>query len=353
MRPNVDAAFWRGKRVLLTGHTGFKGSWTSLWLNMMGARVFGLALPPDSAPSLFTLSGIDALVADGICDIRDRQAVCALVQEANPDIVLHMAAQPIVLRSIEQPLEAFDTNATGTANLLQSLRSAPAIKAILVVTTDKVYENNEAGQPFAEQDRLGGHDPYSASKAAAEIITQSFARTYFEAVGVPVATARGGNVIGGGDFSADRVVPDIWRALKRGEPIRLRHPNATRPWQHVLDCVSGYLCYAQALAEKRVDIRALIFGPRPEDRLSVAQLVEALQKAMNITDGWVQDQATRPREIQTLALDSRQARQLLGWREYLPGLAGLAATAQWYLAFDGGEDMRAFSQAAIERYMQQ
>lgn len=346
----VDPRFWRDKRVLLTGHTGFKGGWTTLWLQSMGAKVSGLSLLPETEPSLFKLARIDEIVAEGICDMREAPAVAATIAAARPQIVIHMAAQPLVRRSVSEPVATFTTNVMGTANILEALRQTPDLLAVLVVTTDKVYENAEDGRAFVESDPLGGHDPYAASKAAVEIVTQSFARTYFETRGIPVATARGGNVIGGGDFSQDRVVPDIWRAMKRGEPIRLRYPHATRPWQHVLDCLSGYLCFTQALAERRTDARALNFGPDASVQLSVANLVETMQAAMGCRHGWLVDERPKPREMQSLALNSDLARTSLGWREVLSGGKILAATAEWYLALEHNEDMRAFSLRAIQEY---
>ncbi len=347
----VDPGFWRDKRVLLTGHTGFKGAWTTLWLHAMGAQVHGLSLPPDTEPNFFTLAGLDKIVPGGLCDIRDAGAVSALVSRAQPDIVIHMAAQALVLRSVKDPILTFETNVAGTANLLEALRQVTSLSAVLVVTTDKVYENAESGHPFVESDPLGGHDPYSASKAAAEIVVQSFARTYFQARSIPVATARAGNVIGGGDFSADRVVPDIWRALKNNNPVRLRNPKATRPWQHVLDCIAGYLSFVQFLVRNRNSPAALNFGPDPELQLSVEQLVEEMQKAFGIKLGWVLDDGSKPREMQLLALDSRKARAELAWRDILPGHAAFKATAEWYQALERNEDMFAVSRQAIEEYM--
>ena len=350
MNGRVDPTFWLGKRVLLTGHTGFKGSWMSLWLLNLGAHVSGLSLAPDSTPNLFALARIGEDITGGICDVCDAAGVAGLVASARPEIVIHMAAQSLVRRSIAAPVDTFAINVLGTVNLLEALRTTQGLKAVLVVTTDKVYENEEMGNAFRESDPLGGHDPYSASKAAAEIVVQSYARTYFEPAGIPLATARGGNVIGGGDFSEDRIVPDIWRAMTLAQPIKLRYPKATRPWQHVLDCVAGYLCFAQALAERRVDARALNFGPDPSDPLTVADIVAAMQSSLGTPTGWVEDVSPKPREMQALALDCRAARSLLGWRDQLPGLAALAATAGWYLALKRNEDMRAVTLRAIEEF---
>ncbi len=346
-----DAAFWRGRRVLLTGHTGFKGGWMSLWLARMGARPRGLALAPDTDPSLYALAGVGADAPGRIGDIRDASAIAAAIAEARPQIVLHMAAQPLVRRSVREPIDTFDVNVMGTARLLDALRGVDGIEAILVVTTDKVYENPEQGRPFAETDPLGGHDPYSASKAATEIIVSSYARTYFEARGVPLATARGGNVIGGGDFSADRVVPDIYRAMRAGEPVVLRNPGATRPWQHALDCLCGYLIFAETLASDPAAPRALNFGPTGGAEVPVSALVEAMQKAMGARQGWRLAEGPQPREMKLLALDCSAAAKTLGFADRLAGEAAIAATAQWYLALTKGADMRAETLRAIDAYM--
>ena len=254
------------------GIPGSKAAWMSCWLRSMGAQVSGLALAPDTSPNMFTLVRAGEGLENAICDLRDADAVAAIVAIARPDIVIHMAAQALVRRSVADPSETFATNVTGTVNLFEALRRSERLRVVLAVTTDKVYDNGGTCRTFVESDPLGGHDPYSASKAAMEIVVQSFARTYFEPAGIAVATARGGNVVGGGDFSEDRIVPDIWRAMSRGEPIRLRYPHAVRPWQHVLDCLAGYLCFAQALAGRRVAVRTLNFGPNSTDRMTVADL---------------------------------------------------------------------------------
>ena len=346
----VDPAFWRGRRVLLTGHTGFKGSWCALWLRHLGAEVFGLALAPETDPNLFDLARVGEDSTSRIGDIRDADFVRRAVVESRPSIVLHMAAQALVRRSVSAPLETFAANVMGTAHLLDALRALPGLDAVLVVTTDKVYENAESGRAFTESDPLGGHDPYSASKAAAEIVTACYARTWFDAAGTPLATARGGNVIGGGDFSQDRIVPDIWRAMRRNEPVVLRNPAATRPWQHVLDCLCGYLSYAQALANGDAVPRALNFGPR-DGAVPVATLAQAMQEALGAPRGWVLAEGPQPREMQALALDCTQARDILGFRDRLVGAAAIEATAAWYLAHARGEDMRAVTLRAIVDYM--
>ena len=349
VRPLPDPAFWRGRRVLLTGHTGFKGSWLALWLEHLGAKVSGLALPPAS-PGLFELARVGEIVPGGIVDLRDAPAVAAAVETAAADVVLHLAAQSLVRASVAAPVETMAVNVMGTVNLLEGVRQAHPPLAVLVVTTDKVYENSEDGRPFAEHDPLGGHDPYSASKAAAEIAVSSYARTFLTARGIRVATARGGNVIGGGDFSADRIVPDVVRAARDGRTLELRNPAATRPWQHVLDCLSGYLLYAEALASGRSVPPSLNFGPSPEASLPVADLVSEMQRALGASAGWRMMSGPQPREMQALTLDSRRARESLGWSGRLDGAPAIAATAAWYLAHQRGEDMRAVTRAEIGRY---
>jgi len=351
----VKPAFWRGKRVLLSGHTGFKGGWLALWLHRMGANVSGLALAPDTTPSLYDLARISELVPGGIADLRDEARVTAIVAATRPEIVLHLAAQPLVGRSVHEPRATFAANVMGTVNLLEAIRESDVKpQAVLVVTTDKVYENPETGAAFVESDPLGGHDPYSASKAATEIVVASYARTYFARAGVPVATARGGNVIGGGDFSGDRIVPDVVRAMLAGKPVVLRNPHATRPWQHVLDCLAGYLAYTEALAGgdsgSSVPL-ALNFGPDPTQPLAVAALVDALQAALGARTGWRAHDGEKPHEMQALALDSSRARHLLGWHDRLLGTAALDATASWYQAWRQGQDARSITLREIDGYM--
>ena len=333
----LDSGFWSGKRVLLTGHTGFKGSWAAIWLSRMGAQVTGVALPPDQQPSLFELAGVGGVIASLFADLRDPQAVETALAGRAFDLVLHMAAQPIVRTSIEDPIGTFATNIMGTAHLLQALRGRSELQAVLVVTSDKVYANAETGRAFAEGDALGGKDPYSASKAAAEIVTQSFARSYFDAAGAPVATARGGNVIGGGDFSRDRLVADIVRAAQGQETVVLRHPEATRPWQHVLDCVAGYLVHLQALATDAATPRALNFGPRPGGvEVTVGELATLGVEALGARP-WRHEPDPNSIEARSLAIDASLAKHALGFESRLDAPQAVSLTMDWYRRQAHGE----------------
>lgn len=346
-----DPAFWAGRRVLLTGHTGFKGAWACAWLRRLGAEVTGLALPPETTPSLFDAAGVAGLCASHFVDLRDRTAVAAVVAAARPDIVLHLAAQPLVRRSYREPVETFATNVMGTVHLLDALAAFdPAPAVILVVTTDKVYLNDDSGRAFVETDRLGGHDPYAASKAATEIAVASWRDAFLAARGSVVATVRGGNVIGGGDFSEDRIVPDIYRAARRGEALLLRAPDATRPWQHVLDCLCGYLVYAETLARPGTPPLALNIGPDPAAPITVAEVAATVQAAMGLRGGWRRDTVAGPREMQLLSLDPGLAHATLGWADRLPGHAALAWTADWYARFARGEPASALVGAELARY---
>jgi len=345
-----DPGFWNGKRVLLTGHTGFKGAWAAIWLTRLGARVTGLALPPEPAGTLFELARVEGLVASHLIDLRDRAAVGGVVDSAPFDIVLHMAAQPIVRASIAAPVETFATNVMGTAHLLDALRGRAELQAVLVITSDKVYANAETGEAFAEGSALGGKDPYSASKAATEIVTASFAKSYFDKAGTPVATARGGNVIGGGDVSPDRLVSDIVRAAARGEAVILRHPEATRPWQHVLDCVAGYLAYAEALAQDPAAPRALNFGPRAGGaQISVGELASLAVEALG-AQPWRHEPDPHSVEAKTLAIDTGLARRWLGFESRLDGPAAVALTMDWHRRQAAGEDALALCREEIEGY---
>jgi len=343
--PNPE--FWRGRRVLLTGHTGFKGSWLALWLARMGAITTGFALPPDATPSLFDLAGVAADVDSRIGDLRDVAAVRDVVAAADPEIVLHLAAQPLVRRAIADPVETFATNVMGTVNLLQALRGSPNLARILVVTSDKVYDNSNAGQAFSESDALGGKDPYSASKAATEMVARAFAQTYF-APRVALVTARGGNVIGGGDSAEDRIVPDIIRAWALGRRPVLRMPEATRPWQHSLDCLSGYLLFAEGM--DRPIPRTLNFGPDPTRPVSVGALTRAMLAALGAAPEFDVAPAEGSPEMKTLAVDARRAQEELGWRNRLPGEAAIRWTADWHRRVRLGEAARAVTLAQIDAY---
>lgn len=345
-----SSAFWRGKKVLLTGHTGFKGSWMALWLSRLGADVTGFALPPAADQPLFASAGVEGEIRSILGDLRDAEAVRRAVAAAEPEIVLHLAAQALVRRSLADPVETFGSNVMGTVHLLDALRARPALAGILAVTSDKVYLNQEHGTAFHEDDKLGGKDPYSASKAAAEIVTYAYARSYFDPAGVPVATARGGNVIGGGDHSADRLVPDIVRAVRSGKPLELRHPEATRPWQHVLDCVNGYLVYAERLAAVADTPRALNFGPDPSRPLPVSAVADAIFQALGRQPDWVHKPVPGSIEMTALTVNSDCARRLLGWEDRLAGPASLEWTAQWYAAEAAGQDMHAFTLDQIFRF---
>ncbi|MFQ3595696.1 MAG: CDP-glucose 4,6-dehydratase, partial [Sphingomonadaceae bacterium] len=273
-----DRNFWAGQRILVTGHTGFKGSWTSLWLERLGADVVGLSLPPEQEPNLFRLLAPFEGQDSRLVDVRDGPTVAELFRSCCPTLVLHMAAQPLVRRSYASPADTFETNVMGTVSVLEAARESESVQAILVVTTDKVYENNGSGTRFREGDRLGGTDPYSASKVAAEVVTRSYAQSFLRPRGVSVATARAGNVIGGGDWSEDRLVADVWRAKEAGTQVQLRYPGATRPWQHVLDPILGYLLCLEDLVRRPEAVpEALNFGPcLGDENVTVADLVERL-----------------------------------------------------------------------------
>ena len=345
----INPQFWAGKRVFLTGHTGFKGAWLSLLLERMGAQVHGFALAPATDPALFAILAPFSGQVSALADMAEMASVQAAVKAANPDIAIHMAAQPLVRPSYLEPVATFAANVMGTLHVLEALREAPNLRVVLAVTTDKVYRNDNTGRPFGESDPLGGHDPYSASKAACEIAVESWQKSFFQARHIRVATARAGNVIGGGDFSPDRIVPDIFRAFRQRQKLVLRYPDATRPWQHVLDCLTGYLLYIEGLdAGKNLPL-ALNFGPDGAP-MAVSSVVEAMQAALGATEGWQHDSGPHPNEAAVLALATGQARALLGWRDRLTTAQAIAQTAAWYGAFVAGRDMRAHSLDEIARH---
>ncbi len=347
-RPNP--AFWTGKRVLLTGQTGFKGAWAATWLSRMGAHVTGLALAPEDSPNLFELAGISQRIDHKVVDLRDRSAVRSLMAGQGVDIVIHMAAQALVRASIADPVGTFATNIMGTAHLVDALRDQPGLQAILVITSDKVYANSDTGQAFVEGDPLGGKDPYSASKAAAEILVFSFARSFFDRADVPLATARGGNVIGGGDFSRDRIMADIVRAALASEETILRHPEATRPWQHVLDCVAGYLVFAERLAIDKTTPRAINFGPRPgAPAMTVGELATRAIEGLRAKP-WRHEPDTVSIEARMLGVETGLAERALGFQSRLDAAAAVDWTVDWHRRQADGAAALALCEEQISRY---
>ena len=323
---------YRGRRVLLTGHTGFKGSWLALWLTELGAAVVGVALAPDTSPSHWDLLGLD--IAEHRLDIRDDRALASIVADTQPEIVFHLAAQPLVRRSYRDPLETWSTNVMGTANLLDACRQTKSVRAIVVVTSDKCYENQEWSRGYSETDRLGGHDPYSASKAAAELVAASYRSAFFHAPDAPLlATARAGNVIGGGDWADDRLIPDLVRSIAARTKLEIRSPNATRPWQHVLESLSGYLLLGQKLIEGHKEFtEGWNFGPGPEANCSVEEVLTRLG-ARWPEFAWQAISAPQPHEANLLYLDSAKAHAKLGWLPVWSLDDALTATADWYRAY--------------------
>ena len=358
--PAADPAFWAGRRVLLTGHTGFKGSWLALWLLKLGARVTGVSLDPDTSPSLFDSLNLAALdlagdLHDHRVDIRDAAALAALVAAADPEVVLHLAAQPLVRRSYAEPLATWATNVMGSLNLLEALRPLAHPCAVVMVTTDKVYENREWCYGYRETDRLGGRDPYSASKAAAELAIASWRASFcgsapHQTPQLAIATARAGNVIGGGDWAADRIVPDAMRACEAGEPLALRNPSATRPWQHVLEPLGGYLSLAQALAaDPAAHAEAWNFGPQLEANRPVGELVAALHRHWSGQWRDLSDPQA-PHEAGLLHLVIDKASQRLGWQPRWDFATTVARTAGWYRQVGAGAAPLACCLADLDCY---
>jgi CDP-glucose 4,6-dehydratase len=309
----ISSDFWLGRRVLLTGHTGFKGAWLALMLDRLNANVTGYSLEPPTATNAYDLFGISGLVRDIQGDVCDTQALAAAMAEAEPEIVFHLAAQSLVRRSYADPLESFRTNVLGTANVLDCARSTPSVRLVVVVTTDKCYENRESEIGYRETDRLGGADPYSASKACAEIVSASFRQSFFSARGVTVATVRAGNVIGGGDFAADRIVPDAFRAMVSGRPLSVRHPGAVRPWQHVLEPLRGYLLLAESGLTGCALHDAYNFGPGPAGEHEVRSLLQHLEAAWGTTPArHLHLSSSHLKETNLLRLDTTRARERTG-----------------------------------------
>ncbi len=337
----INSAFWQEKRVLLTGHTGFKGSWLSLWLQAMGARVRGISLEPPTTPALFAVARVAEGMDHQIADLRDYEKVKTLVADFRPEIVIHMAAQPLVRLSYSQPIATYATNVMGTVHILEAARHAGSVRAIVNVTTDKCYENKEWVWGYREDEPMGGHDPYSNSKGCAELVSSAYRKSFFKAYGIAIATARAGNVIGGGDWAQDRLVPDTLRALQQGQVVQIRNPHSIRPWQHVLEPLSGYLLLAERLYEHgQTDAEAWNFGPLDEDAQSVQWIVEKLCAAWGQEASWCLQAGDHPHEASMLKLDISKAKQRLNWHPRWRMNKTIEAIIDWNKAWIYGNDMK-------------
>jgi CDP-glucose 4,6-dehydratase len=339
---SIDADFWRDKRVLLTGHTGFKGAWLALWLQLLGARVTGFSSGVPTRPSLYGLARVEEGMKSVLGDVRDHAALSALVALAQPEIVIHMAAQPLVRHSFAEPRETYETNVMGTVNVLDAVRVAGGVQVVVNVTSDKCYENREWDWGYREHEPMGGYDPYSSSKGCAELVTAAFRRSFFSQPGeTRVASARAGNVIGGGDWGEDRLLPDLMRAALDGAPARVRNPASIRPWQHVLNPLSGYLLLAQVLWESAEHAAAWNFGPPEEDARPVGWIVDRIAELWPEELPWELDPGPHVHEARYLKLDSSMARARLGWRPPISLGAALETTVNWYRELAAGSDMQA------------
>lgn len=346
--------FWKNKRVFITGHTGFKGSWLSLWLLKHGAIPFGYSLAPADEPNLFRDAGLERAMAGEFAELADFDRLHASMAAFRPSVILHLAAQPIVRRSYEEPMETFRANVLGTVHALESARRTSGVRVFLNVTTDKVYENDGRRTPYSEEDRLGGHDPYSTSKACSELVTESYRRSFFSAMrkgGMGIATARSGNVIGGGDWAQDRLIPDVVRACSQGRKPLIRNPASVRPWQHVMEPLHGYLLLAEALW-RREPFAASAWNFGPPQRLSkpVSWVADRLMELWDGSPGWTRDRTKHVHEASLLTLDSRKAATRLGWTSVLPIDRTLAWVHAWYSAYMAGEDAAAITRRQIADY---
>ncbi len=352
----IDRGFWKDKRVFLTGHTGFKGSWLSLWLSELGANVYGYALDPPTEPSLFRLASVGDIVHSTIADMLDRPSLEAAMRSAQPSVVVHMAAQPLVRDSYKVPVETYAVNVMGTVHLLEAVRNCPSVKAVINVTSDKCYENREWIWGYRENEPLGGHDPYSNSKACSELVTTAYRNSFFHPDayrdhGVAIATARAGNVIGGGDWAGDRIVPDCVRALLAGDRVRVRNPHAIRPWQHVLEPLSGYLLLAQRLYQDGPQFgEAWNFGPDDADAQTVDALVRSLCEKWGDNASWAVEAGKHPHEAHYLKLDCSKAKSRLGWMPRWGLDKALDSIVDWTRSYQQMNDIRRTCLAQISEY---
>jgi CDP-glucose 4,6-dehydratase len=355
MRP-MNKQFWQGKRVFITGHTGFKGSWLATWLRRLGADVTGYSLPAPTVPSMYAAAQVVEGIRSIEGDVRDLPNLEACMSRYAPEIVIHLAAQAMVKAGYSDPLATYTTNVVGTLHLLESVRKAPSVRVVLAITSDKCYDNQEWIWGYRENDRMGGHDPYSSSKGCAELLISAYRDSYFPTSrlgdhGVALASTRAGNVIGGGDWSADRLVPDVMRAIMKREPVQIRRPDAIRPWQFVLEPLRGYLDLAERLWSQGEEFAGgWNFGPDPEQIYPVQWIVEHLSEQWGEGASWSLDEATHPHEDHFLRLDATKAKTLLGWRPVLALETALEWIVEWYRAYTEGENMRSLTEAQIERY---
>jgi len=351
----MDTTFWKSRKVFLTGHTGFKGSWLALWLLSMGADLCGYALDPPTDPSLYRLLDLEGRLKSVRGDIRDLLVLESTLRDFEPEVVIHMAAQPLVRLSYESPVETYAVNVLGTVHLLDAVRRTPSVRAVVVVTSDKCYENQEWQSAYREYEPMGGHDPYSSSKGCAELVTAAYRRSFFQdGSSVCVASARAGNVIGGGDWAVDRLVPDIVRAFSAGEPVIIRNPEAVRPWQHVLEPLAGYLTLAERLVVDGPKFaEAWNFGPADSDARPVSYLVSELARLWGGTASWHSISQEKLYEAHLLRLDSAKAHGELGWSPRWSLDEALVRTIEWYKIFYSGQDIRGCSLSQIQEFMQQ
>lgn len=341
MSPGVlkTLSFWRGKRVLVTGHSGFKGAWLTIWLNRLGAEVIGISLPPATTPNLFSLCSLEKLCKSHFLDIRDSVALVKVMKQSDPEIIFHLAAQPLVRKSYSDPLDTFNTNVMGTANVLNGMRELSNLKSSVMITTDKVYENLEHSRPYIETDRLGGYDPYSASKAASEIVISSFCRSFMQENRVAISSARAGNIIGGGDWSDDRLLPDAIRAWQENGTLKIRYPNSVRPWQHVLEPLYGYMLLAQAQWERPEMAGTFNFGPESDKAFMVQDVVKIARSYYG--SGYIEfseESSQKIHEAGLLLLDIKKSKSLLNFEPLWNLDKSVKKTVEWYRAFNGEED---------------
>lgn len=353
----IKPSFWKDRNVFLTGHTGFKGGWLTIWLASMGAKITGYSLSPNTSPNLYEAAKIASLGERSLIgDIRELNGLRKALVEAAPDVVIHMAAQPLVRYSYANPVETYATNVMGTVHLLESVRSCPSVRAVVVITTDKCYENKEWIWGYRENEPMGGSDPYSNSKGCAELVAAAYRQSFFSEKEysnhrVAIASARAGNVIGGGDWSKDRLIPDALAAFQENRPLMIRNPSATRPWQHVLEPLSGYIVLAQALFDRGSEFSgAWNFGPQDVDARPVRDVIELLISQWNVAATWMQDGAAQPHEAHFLKLDCSKAKQELNWSSRWSLEKAISAIVEWQRAYSNGEDMLAVTRKQIESY---